>query len=144
MHSLRKRSRGLKSRRVCLFLFILHRFFSNSLLGTAVCVLPQQEYLNLIDCNYTTQLYAALRRTRIFFYVPAKYFCCAAALLMCCYTVVVAAAVRHRVPDGKICCCGSLHLIPVFFFLLFKHTLLIEKTWQYCCRNCSLDLPTLV
>ena len=30
--------------------------------------------------------------------------------------LLLAAAVRHRVPDGKICSRGSLHLIPVFPF----------------------------
>ena len=48
--------------------------------------------------------------------------CCSVA---CCYSAVAAAsaAVGHRVPDCKICCCGSLHLIPVFPFSLFKHDL---------------------
>ena len=32
-------------------------------------------------------------------------------------------AVRHRVPDGKNCSRGSLHLIPVFSFSSFKHDL---------------------
>ena len=37
--------------------------------------------------------------------------------------LLFAAAVGHRVPDGKICCCGSLHLIPVFSFSSLKHDL---------------------
>ena len=37
-----------------------------------------------------------------------------------------AAAVGHRVPDGKNCCCDSLHLIPLFSFSAsFKHDLLL-------------------
>ena len=32
-----------------------------------------------------------------------------------------AAAVRYRVPDGKNCCCGSLHLIPELSISSFKH-----------------------
>ena len=47
-----------------------------------------------------------------------------------CYPAVAAAAVlllattvRHRVPDDAICCCGLLHLIPVFYFSSFKHDL---------------------
>ena len=57
--------------------------------------------------------------------------CCACCCVVCCYTAVaaaaacclllLAAAVRHRVPDGKICCCGSLRLTPVFSFSSFKH-----------------------
>ena len=48
---------------------------------------------------------------------------------MCCYpagaaatVLLLAAAVRHRVPDGALCCCGLLHLIPVFYFSSFIQT----------------------
>ena len=37
----------------------------------------------------------------------------------------VAAAARHRVPDGKICCCGSLHPIPVSSFSSSKYDLFL-------------------
>ena len=30
----------------------------------------------------------------------------------------LAAAIRHRVPDGINCCCGSLDLITVFFLFI--------------------------
>ena len=91
------------------------------LLGT-VCAFAT-EYLALIDCNYTIELYAAVRRTSMYLHIPVMYLCCCS---VCCYTAVVAVAVRHRVPDGEICCCGSLHLIPVFSFSSsFKHDLLL-------------------
>ena len=35
--------------------------------------------------------------------------------------LLLAAAVRHRVPGGKICSLGSLHLIPVFYFSSSQH-----------------------
>ena len=41
---------------------------------------------------------------------------CVAVLLLLLHLLLHAAAVRHRVPDGKNCCCGSLRLIPVFSF----------------------------
>ena len=37
-------------------------------------------------------------------------------LLLQLAAVLLAAAVRHRVPDGKNCCCGSLNLIPALSF----------------------------
>ena len=33
------------------------------------------------------------------------------------------ASVRDRVPDGKSCCCGSLHLILVFSFSSYSKTI---------------------
>ena len=84
------------------------------MLGT-VCVcfhnkVPGPDYF-----NYATELYAGARRTRMYLYIAAMYFCCCPLF---CNTAVVAAAaaVRHRVPDGQIWCCGSLHLISVSFF----------------------------
>ena len=82
-----------------------------------------------------TILYAAARRSSVYVYKPAKYFCCCCCCCCCCCSVVLlyccccsccclqllAAAVRHRVPDGKLCCCGSLHLIRMFSFSSFKH-----------------------
>ena len=100
-------------------LFFLHVFFFPSLFVQALCVCFQdKEYLDLIDCNYTTELYAAVRCTSTYLYTSytCQVFCCCCSV--CCYT---AAAVRHRVPDGKNCCCGSLHLIPMSSFSSFKH-----------------------
>ena len=56
------------------------------------------------------------------------YFCCRS---LCYYTfaaaavLLLAAAVLHRVPDGKICCCGPLHLIAVIYLSSFKHDLFL-------------------
>ena len=79
---------------------------------------------------------------------PAVYFCCCCSV--CCYTALLllhAAAVRHRVPDGKICCCSSLHLVQMFFSLHHSHTIYLLFTyvcihWQFC-RICSPDLPRI-
>ena len=50
---------------------------------------------------------------------------CVAMLLLLLELLLHAAAVRHRVPDRKICCYGSLHLIKVFSSSSsFKHNLL--------------------
>ena len=40
-----------------------------------------------------------------------------AILLFLLQRLLLAAAVRHRVPDGKICAYGSLHLISLFLFI---------------------------
>ena len=62
--------------------------------------------------------------------------CCCS---VCYCTADVAAAVRHRWPDGKICCCGSIHLIPVFSHPFQRQrTLNVRTPWQYR-RICSLD-----
>ena len=61
-----------------------------------------------------------------------------AAAAVCCYTAVAEAAVlllaadvRHRVLDGKVCCCGLLHLILVFVSV-HSNTLYFKCTpWQY-------------
>ena len=57
----------------------------------------------------------------MYLYIPFMYLCCCCSV--CCYPAVVAAAVLllaagvgHRVPGDTICCCGLLHLIPVFSF----------------------------
>ena len=69
-------------------------------------------------------------RVRIL-YIPVIHFCCLCCA-MCCYPAVaaapvllLAAAVRHRVPSNTICCCGLLHLIPVFYFSSSKHELFL-------------------
>ena len=60
------------------------------------------EYLDLIDCNYTTELYAAVRCTSMCLHVPAIYFCCCS---LCCDTAVAAAFVASA---GAACwCCSS-------------------------------------
>ena len=64
---------------------------------------------------------------------------CVVVLQLLLQLLLHAAAVRHRVPDGKICCCGSLHMIPVFSFSSsFKHDVFL----MYC-HICSLDLPII-
>ena len=72
-------------------------------------------------------------RVRIL-YIPVIHFCCLCCA-MCCYPAVaaapvllLAAAVRHRVPSNTICCCGLLHLIPVFYFSSSKHDLFLMYT----------------
>ena len=39
--------------------------------------------------------------------------------------LVFAAADRHGLPDGQICWCGSLNLIPAFLFLSLKDDLFV-------------------
>ena len=46
---------------------------------------------------------------------------CAAILLLLLQLLLNAAATRHRVPDGNICCCGSLHLIPLLLILPYDN-----------------------
>ena len=81
----------------------------------------------------------------MYLYIPAMYFCCCSVL--CSYTTAVAAAVavRHRVPDGKICCCGSLHLIPVVLSLHSNTNYFQCTPWQYCeSRIYSVDFFPIV
>ena len=61
------------------------------------------EYLDLIDCNYTTELYAAVRCTSMCSHVPAMYLCCCS---LCCDTAIVPAVVSSA---GAACwwCCSS-------------------------------------
>ena len=100
------------------FIYFCTVFFQLFLLGT-VCVPSPQEYLNLIDCNlYYWVVRCCTTYEHVFVYTCHVFCCCCS---VCCYTAVVGAAVRHRLPDGKNCCCGSLHLIPVFSFSSFKH-----------------------
>ena len=67
---------------------------------------------------------------------------------MCCYpagaaatVLLLAAAVRHRVPDGALCCCGLLHLIPVFIETRFSFNAPLGST--VACIY-SLDLPIIL
>ena len=123
LHSLRKRSLGFKSRRVFLFSFCIV-FFQLFLLGTVYfeyCYYKSTwtSYIvtMLLSC---TLLYDVRVCICIYKYPP----CISAAAL--CTILLVAAAVRHRVPDGKFCCRGSLHLIPLFSFSSsFKHNILL-------------------
>ena len=58
----------------------------------------------------------------MYLYIPAMYFCCCLLLLLLCSVLLYwCCCCCHRAPDGQICCCGSLHLIPVFSFFSFKH-----------------------
>ena len=67
---------------------------------------PGPDRSSLLYCTLLHDVRVCIR-----IYLPAAVYCVAI------YTAVAAAAaVRHRVPDGNICCCGSLHLIPVFSF----------------------------
>ena len=82
-----------------------HPIRYETLIGT---VYTSQSTWTLADCIYTVVRFC--RRTYEYLYISAMYFRC--------YSVVAAAAVRHRVPDGKNCCCGSLHLIRVLFLFI--------------------------
>ena len=54
---------------------------------------------------------------------------------VCFYLLLLlqlAGAVHLRVPDGKICCCGLLNLIPVLSF--HSNTIdCLDAPWSYCC-----------
>ena len=78
------------------------------------------EYLDLIDYNqYTVRCCTTYEYVFVYTCLPL----CSVAILLLLQQLLLAAAVRHRVPDGKICSRGSLHLIPVFSFSSFKHDL---------------------
>ena len=92
-------------------------------------------------------MYATVRRTSMHLHIPVVYYSCCCSV--CCYPAVaeaavllLAAAVRHRVPDGALCRCDLLHLIPVFFFVP-KHDFFKCSPWQYC-RMYSLHLPIIL
>ena len=82
------------------FLFFSYRFFFPTLLLHTVCVLSQQN-LDLIYCNYNTELYAAVRRANMYLYIPARYSCQVFLLLLCVllYCCCCCAATA--------CCCSS-------------------------------------
>ena len=91
------------------------------------------EYLDLIDVKYTTELYAALRRTSVYLYTPAMYFSCCCSecgsyCCCCCYA----------------CCCSLLLFVIVcrmamwltasdsdssVFFLFTSNTIYFEFTY---------------
>ena len=62
--------------------------------------------------------------------------CCS----MCCYTAVVAAAtvlvlpaaVRHRVPEGQVCCC-FIESDPSVLFLFIHTRFIFDGTPGQCC-----------
>ena len=78
-HSMRVSGRGFDARSA--FFFFWCAVFSELFLLGTVCALTK-EYLDLIDCNYATELYPAVRRTSMHVYIPAIYFCCCS---VCCY-----------------------------------------------------------
>ena len=110
-------------------LFLL--FFSFCYVDT-VCGFTT-EYLDLIDYNYN---YYTVRCGTTYEYVfvytclllCSALLCCCLLLLAaaCCCLLLLAATVRHRVPDGKICSRGSLHLIPCVFFLFIQTRLIFN------------------
>ena len=55
------------------------------------------------------------------------------AILLLLQLLLLAAAVRQRVPDGKNCCRGSSHLIPLFLSLHSNTIYFPCTSWQYCC-----------
>ena len=87
------------------------------------------EYLHLIDYNYTARCCTTYEYIFVYTYhvllLPGAAALWCVALLLLLQTLLLAAAVRHGVPDGQICCCCSLHLVPVFAFSPFKHNLLL-------------------
>ena len=60
-----------------------------------------QQNLDLIYCNYNTELYAAVRRANMYLYIPARYSCQVFLLLLCVllYCCCCCAATA--------CCCSS-------------------------------------
>ena len=77
------------------FLFFLCvPFFFNSFVRHRICDLTT-EYLDLIDCTYATELYAAVRRTSMYLYIPP----CISAAAGLCSAVAAGAA--------PCCCCSS-------------------------------------
>ena len=114
LHFLTERSRGFNAQRAFLFFSFLHRILSQLfLLGTA-CAFTT-EYLDLIDCNYTTELHAAVRRTSMHLYIPAMYFCCCCSV--CCYTDVAAAAAA--------CCCSCCCMLLLFVIVCRMATFVV-------------------
>ena len=86
------------------------------------------EYLDLllIDYNYNVRCCTTYE---MYLYTCYVLFCCCSvvrcyiAAMLLLQLPLLAAVVRHRVPDGKICFRGSLHLIPVFYFSSFHYEL---------------------
>ena len=104
------------------FFFFFAPFFFGTIfsLGT-VCVLSQLEYLDLKDFNYTTELFAAVRRTSMYLYISAMHFCCFCSVLLYCCCCCCICCCSSSCAGWKNYYCGSLHLIPVFLFSSLKH-----------------------
>ena len=109
------------------FLFIQTRCIFYVTLGSTRLQPRFTSHISYILGNY------GHAHARMYLYIPAMYICCCCSV--CCYTAVaaaavllLAAAVRPRVPDDKICCCGTLHLIPVFSFLFIQTRCIFNVT----------------
>ena len=83
------------------------------------------EYLDPINYNYTVRCCTTYEYVFVYTCHVLQLLLAAAAAVwsVAILLLLLLAAVRHRVPDGKICCCGSLHLIPVLSFSSLKHDL---------------------
>ena len=108
------------------FFFVRHSFSFFFLFGT-MCAVINRKTLgpDIPGIHYTwylIQYHMYLGYVFMCMKSAAAVAVAAAAAALCCYTVVVAAAAagdvaaRHRVPDGKICCC-PLNLIQCFISL---------------------------
>ena len=111
------------------------------------------EYLDLLDikCYYTIRCCMTYECSFVYtchvLLLPPLLFC--SVLLYYCLLLqllLIAATVCQRVPDGKICCRGSLHLIPFSSFSSFKHDLFsMYPLAVLLCRTYSFDvLPIIV
>ena len=72
--------------------------------------------------------------------------CCSCVLIHCCVVAAAAvlllpAAVRHRVPDGQICCWFIEFDLSVFFLFIQTRFIFLCTPRQYC-RIYALDMPT--
>ena len=98
LYSPRVRGRGFDARSA--FFFFWCAVFSELFLLGTVCALTK-EYLDLIDCNYATELYAAVRRTSMHMYIPAMFL----PLLLLC--VLLSAVVAAAAAACCRCCSSS-------------------------------------
>ena len=127
----------------------MYRFF-NSLLGTECVCTFTTEYLDLIDCNYTTELYAALRHTYeyVFAYTchvflpllscVLRYCCCCCSC--CCFMLLLFVIVCRRAKTVAV-----VHYIcsQCFIFIIqTRYAFTVRTAWQHC-RIRSLDLPII-
>ena len=145
LYSPRVRGRGFDARSA--FFFFWCAVFSELFLLGTVCALTK-EYLDLIDCNYATELYAAVRRTSMHMYIPAMFL----PLLLLC--VLLSAVVAAAAAACCRCCSSSCarwqNLLLWFvasdssdlflFVVQARLVFYVRIPWQYC-RICSLDLP---
>ena len=107
------------------------------------------EYLDLIDYNYTLRCYTIRVCTCIYLRstsaaAAAALQCVAILLLLQLLLLLLTAAVGHRVLDGKMCCCGSLHLIPVVSFSSFKHDSFSMYPLAVLCRIYSVEFLLII